>query len=239
MCWIDLMASDSKGSFNRMAANRYGLEAAVYLEELLNVLVQVKRKATHDSSGFFRLDRKYIQDRTTLTSGKQLKCDSMFSQLGFLDIDPNDPDRIVIKMSKLVQELSDESMPMKNGKPVKVKVEKAPVDKEGRIKGMIGNMSKHMESLVEDEDLRSAYRDWIAACVMTKTLNKISVEHFISDLSNFTNDKQKQIAEIRRHAEKAYNKFYPPTVSGSSTSITRARPQSESAELGEIVKIQL
>lgn len=235
MCWIDLMASDSKGSFNRVAAARYGLEAAVYLEELLNVLVQVKKKATHDSSGFFHLDRAYIQDRTTLTSCKQLKCDVLFSQLGFLESDPIDQDRIVIKMSKLVQELSDESMPMKNGKPVKVKPEKKPVDKEGKKKGMIANMCKHMETLVSDEDVRAAYRDWIASCVESNMLNKVTVEHFVQDLSAYTNDKNAQIAEIRRHAESAWRKFYPPKQSVTNRPATRILPKVKQADEAPLI----
>lgn len=234
MCWTDLITRDSKGCYNRTAAKLYGLAQAVYLEELLDVLVQVQKKQTYDpASGFFYLDRQYIESRTTVSTKDQVKYDKLFQSLCFLEADPNNADRIRFDMSRFVQALVDERLPTKqSGK--EIKAVKKTRDPEGKKNGMISNMSRHMESLVEDEDLRSAYREWISACVNNKTLNNIAVDHFIEDLGKFTNDKSIQIAEIRRHAEKAYNKFYAPTSVSGAAQQTRIRSTEKPAEIADV-----
>lgn len=213
MCnWIDLMAGSSKGSYNIAFAHAFGLQAAVYLEALLDVMVQVKRKGTYRQDGTFVLDRDYVRERTTLTADVQAECDKAFAKAGFLQLDPLDPNRIGIMMSKLMQtmiggKLSDVAPVPEVAKPKRVR------DPEAKKRGMVSNLVNHMLELEADEDLRREYADWIKSCVEQKTLNKIAVEHFIADVSGYSQDKQVRIREIRRHAEKAYNKFYAPTPS--------------------------
>lgn len=225
MCWTDLIAGDSRGGYNREVAKRYGLVAAVYIDELINVLVQVKKKETYDpETGFFKLNRHYITDRTTVTADSQYQCDKAFTSDGFLETDQFDPDKLRLNMANFVAVMSNDKVgEIKTVSNTEEKPKKRR-DPEAKKKGMIGTMCRFMETLVTDEDLKKAYTEWIAACIEQKTLTKVAVQHFIEDLNSFASDKNTQLDQIRYHASKAYNVFYKPHNNSVTRVVATSKP---------------
>ena len=85
-----------------------GFEVAAYWAELQSILKQVVKKQTADEKGFFSLDRDYLERETTLTLTKQLKCEEKLVSMGVLVKDPENPNRLTISVSNMVEIITDE-----------------------------------------------------------------------------------------------------------------------------------
>ncbi|MBO7079745.1 MAG: hypothetical protein J6W64_08065 [Bacilli bacterium] len=81
MSYYELMASDSYGRYNRKLMKLAGLNTAVYWSEILDIIIHVVKKKKFDENGFFKIDRKYIEDRTGLEIEDQLDCDAILENL--------------------------------------------------------------------------------------------------------------------------------------------------------------
>ena len=53
-----------EGRYNRKLVKLTNLNTAVYWSELLEIIEQVVRKKKFDDDGYFKLDRKYMEDQT-------------------------------------------------------------------------------------------------------------------------------------------------------------------------------
>lgn len=66
MAYVDLMSPEAYGQYNIKLATLTSLHVAVYFSYILKISDRVKTKARFDDEGFFRLDRKYVENKTTL-----------------------------------------------------------------------------------------------------------------------------------------------------------------------------
>ena len=167
---------------NKKLVKLAGFEVAAYWAELQSILKQVVKKHTADEKGFFTLDRNYVERETTLTVTKQLKCDEKLMSLGVLIKDPEDPNRLAISVSNMVEVITDED----TSKLKKTSSVKADA-KAAKIAGIKANMKKAI--LETDVELRAAYERWTDGMVESKGITKAAVQLFEETISKYTTDK--------------------------------------------------
>lgn len=154
---LDLLSADNYSSYNIKIANILGLNAAVYLNELLNINGKAVRKSkTRDN--IIVIDRKYIEKRTTLTRAMQLELDKGFIDINLLKYTAEDQDSIEIDMDVLISLVGANKATIKDIKSIlgsrkSSKKTKAEATKE-YLKGLV--VSTNIE-------LYNAYCDWIDA----------------------------------------------------------------------------
>jgi hypothetical protein len=177
---------------NKRLCKIVGFEVAAYWAELQSILKQVVKKKTADEHGFFTLDRDYVERETTLTITKQLKCEDKLVAMGVVVKDPENPNRLTISVSNMVEIITDEDT-KKLRKATKAAKDEAKVAK---VEGIKQNMKK---AIVEtDPELRAAYERWIdgmvdaANCRFTRAV----VQLFENTVTSYTPDKAKRLKII-------------------------------------------
>ena len=80
---IDLFATDNYGQYNIKIANLWGLETAVYLNEVININEKAVRK-NKVTTGFVVLDRQYLTERTTLSEEQQIEIEDKLAGIDIL-----------------------------------------------------------------------------------------------------------------------------------------------------------
>ena len=96
---LDLLSMDNYVSYNIRVAEIFGLHAAIYLSELLNINGKaIKKEKTKDN--YFKLDRKYIVKRTTISTTEQKKIDQELLAVGILKLG-EDPDTVTLDIASL------------------------------------------------------------------------------------------------------------------------------------------
>ena len=200
--YCDLLSSDNYGSFNIKLAKIANLETAVYWAELLNIIKKVLKKQKFDENGFFKLDRKYIEDRTTLTTEDQYNCDSALAQLGVLESEVDDKDQVRVNLELMTSILIDDDAKklVQIGKQLKVKKSTAAKNKVDAIKASM------KESIVEpDLSILEALKDWVEAIYANKNfLTKKVIETFQTTIKQYSNDKTVQLKIIELATIHAY-----------------------------------
>lgn len=177
---------------NKRLCKIVGFEVAAYWAELQSILKQVVKKKTADEQGFFTLDRDYVERETTLTITKQLKCEEKLVAMGVVVKDPENPNRLTISVSNMVEIITDEDT-KKLRKSTKAAKDEA---KAAKIEGMKETMKKFI--LEEDAEVRAAYELWIdgmidaANCKFTKAV----VQLFEKTVTEYTADKATRLKII-------------------------------------------
>lgn len=176
---------------NKRLVKLAGFEVAAYWAELQSILKQVVKKQTADEQGFFTLDRAFMERETTLTVSKQLKCEEGLVAMGVIMKDPDDPNRLAISVTNMVETITDEDT-TKLKKTGAVKKD----EKAAKIAGIKLTMKKAL--LETDLELRAAYERWVdgmidaANCRFTKAV----VQLFEKTVTEYTSDKAKRLKII-------------------------------------------
>lgn len=177
---------------NKRLCKLVGFEVAAYWAELQSILKQVVKKRTADELGFFTLDRDYVERETTLTINKQLKCEEKLVAMGVVVKDPENPNRLTISVSNMVEIITDEDT-KKLRKATKAAKEEA---KAAKVEGIKQNMKRFLTE--SDTEVRAAYERWIdgmidaANCRFTRAV----VEVFEKTVTDYTPDKSKRLKII-------------------------------------------
>ena len=177
---------------NKRLVKLTSFEVAAYWAILQSILKQVVKKQTADEQGFFTLDREYVERETTLTVNKQLKCEDKLIELGVLAKDTENPNRITISVSNMIEIITDEDT-KKLKKATKAAKEEA---KAAKAAGMKETMKRFIQE--QDTEIRNAYYQWIdgmidaANCKFTKAV----VQLFEQTVSAYTSDKAKRLKII-------------------------------------------
>lgn len=202
---------------NKRLVKFVGFEVAAYWAELQSILKQVVKKKTADEHGFFMLDRDYVERETTLTVTKQLKCEAKLVEMGVVAKDPENPNRITISVSNMIEIITDEDT-AKLKKTTKAAKDEA---KAAKTEGIKQNMKKALEET--DADLRKAYELWIdsmvdaANCRFTRAV----VQLFEKTVTEYTPDKSKRLKIIEIAT---INTYKDATWAIGRLSNTRSRP---------------
>ena len=180
--YLDLF---SELRLNKRLVKIAGFEVAAYWAELQSILRQVVKKRTADELGFFRLDRDYLEKETTLTINKQLKCEETLIAMGVVAKDPNNPNKLSISVSNMIEVITDED----NNKLKKPSVAVQKDAKLAKLNAIKFNMKKAL--LEPDLELRSAYERWIEGMMDSAScrFNRAIVQLFEKTITDYTQDK--------------------------------------------------
>jgi hypothetical protein len=184
---IELLTSDNYISFNIKAAHILGLTGAVYCSELFNIYNKAKRKAKITEDGFFKVDRKYIADRTTIQIEEQLTIDLNWVKLSIMEKKPDNQDSIKIDFQLLLSILSDNDIKLLSDVKKKLETKSPHGIKETKRQAICNNLKNGI--VCTNEELLAALRDWVDAIFANPSgyLSKKIIEIFQTTLNNYTN----------------------------------------------------
>lgn len=182
---FDLFSTDMYVSYNIKLAKILNLTAAIYISELINI----QRKAIEKEKlkdGFFKLDRKYIDNRTTLSKADQKDIDAKLKELKILSIGES-ADLLKLDLDVLTslilgdQEIVSEIVqPVKRGRPSK---------QESIVRQLKANIE------TTNGELKQAYEDWIdSVCAKNGWMTKIHVLEGQKAIDNYNKEKDLDLA---------------------------------------------
>ena len=176
---------------NKKLVRLAGFDVAAYWAELQSILKQVVKKQTADERGFFTLDRDYVERETTLTVTKQLKCEEKLISLGVILKDQDDPNRLAISVSTMVEVITDEDTTK-----LKKKSANSADAKAAKVAGIKATMKKAI--LETDPDLRAAYERWVDGMVDAQNckFTKAVVQLFEKTVTEFSANKADRLKVI-------------------------------------------
>jgi len=191
---IELFATDNYGRYNIKVAEMFGLETAVYLDEILNIYEKAERKQK-SSNGFFVVDRDYIFRRTTLKEETQIKIEDGLINVGI--IKRTEPCTIFIDLPFFANIIADATEDIHFG------IEKLlALKKKGKARTkkevQADNAKKEIHS--GDKGLDELLEQWVDAIVLKQGwINKITVREGQSKLLSFAIpdlEKAKEVAKL-------------------------------------------
>lgn len=232
-CYINIASPASYLSVNIHVAKMFGLNVAVYWSVVSEILDRVKDKKTVDQFGFFKIDRKYVTTKTTLTTKQQRDCDAILSESGIVLVDSTNADRISVNVGQMVSYIINSDVAIiSNVTPVVNKKAKSSASgktstklsdeqKEAKLQGMRNSVFKYITET--DPDLLSAYRNWIDSVVGNTKANGTTAKLFQESIDSYTTDKSVKIQLINYSALRAYIdsrwaiEYYERNISGRNT----------------------
>lgn len=222
MAYYDVLSAASYGRFNRKLAKMTNLQTAVYWSELLDIITRVVKKKKFDSEGYFKVDRRYIEDQTGISKEDQLQSDSILSELDVLEVSIIDENSIRVRLSTMEKLLiSDAVTVVENAKKKVSKIEKRSAA-EGKKIGIINRLKSNLLELEPNDSVRSMYAGWIDVVYDKGICKRSQLEIFINDINKYTDNPNIKIEIIKiattlgyRNAEWAINKFNPSSKIGT------------------------
>lgn len=200
--YLEVLAADNYISVNRKLAQLFDLKTAVYIAELSNIITKVYKKKTFDENGYFQVDRKYIEERTTISLEDQLICDSALTKVGVLEEAKEDSSRIRMDIGLLTSIITSEDATLLSSIAKKCKVSKV---KKSEAKVQAIRQSLKAGIVEADSDILNALYDWTDAVLDSKNfLSKRVIEIFQDQLNQYTSDKNTKIAIITLATVHAY-----------------------------------
>lgn len=192
---IDLLSMSNYVNYNVKVAQILGLDAAIYVSELLNI----NDKALHKNKvkgEYFTIDRMYIQSRTTFDETTQLSIEDKLVKLGIVVKDAKAPNDISLNITALTSIMMspDETLLKDISKIVKSK--SSP--KRTKAEAIKDTLKENITTT--NEELRAAYSDWIDS-VFAKDgwMSKkavVSAQGVVDDFSKFDLDVALKVVEI-------------------------------------------
>lgn len=182
---LDLLSTDNYISFNICLAKKFGLVAAIYLSEIIRVCEKATRKKAFNEEGYFKLNRNYVEDRTTISVKEQLDIDKVLMPLHIISKPKSNSDEMQFNadiLASIVME-ADEKL----DKDIKKIVSQTSKSRMSKREYQKENMKKFIQ--VSNDELREAYYKWLDGVFANPKgfLSGGAVEAFIQDIDNFSN----------------------------------------------------
>lgn len=205
MAYVDLVSSDGYGRYNRKFAKLAGLTAAVYWSEILDISTKVVKKKKFDDEGYFKVDRKYIEDRTTLTVEEQLESDSILTNIGVLEIKDLDPSMIRVQLRVFAELLIDDKVQPNESLKKKTKTSRSQAAANKKA-GIIITMKRCIPET--DPELRAEYESWVdSVYAASRFLTKDIINKFYTAVNNYTTDKKVKLKLLEEAITSGYTDF--------------------------------
>ncbi len=184
---IELLNSNNYISFNIKTAQIFGLNTAVYISELLSIYEKATIKNKLVDNEYFKLDRKYVFIRTTLSIEEQLRIDSKLMKTGILLKHQDNPDimKVDVKLFASVITNDDVSLLKDISKKLGGLAKKEP--RESKRQAIITALKNSIQC--SDYELLTALRDWVDAIFASPNgnyLSKASIKLFQETLNTYT-----------------------------------------------------
>lgn len=197
MACIDFLGRDARGEYNIALAKLLGLQTAVYVGVILDILFSVRKKVSFDEEGFWTLKRSYVEDMTTLTTEQQKSCEDALISVGVMDVSGN---KVRFRADVLLKLIGGEiSVPEETLKAIQHKVNSPKLTaSEKRMFGLIKCIPE------TDVELHQAYVDWVSVINDKGGANKVVIENFVRDVNNYTSDKNTKLRLIHIATQTGY-----------------------------------
>ena len=111
---LDLLRTDEYVSFNKKLAHIIGLESAIYINQVINIMGKAIKKDKLVDGGYIIIDRKYIYDQTTLDEDKQLKLEEKLIKLKLIVRDVENPNQIKVDIQLLADITTNDNVKINN-----------------------------------------------------------------------------------------------------------------------------
>ena len=186
---IDLLAQDNYISFNSNLAKILGLHSAIYLSEIMNINSKaIKKNKIKDNC--FTIDKKYIEERTTISIKEQEDIENNLIKIGILE--KNEEKGVLLNITVLTSILMNPDEKLITN--LKLSTKKKTTKAEAISNNLKGNI------LCKNQELRDAYEDWIDSVIakqgwMSKT-SVISAQNKIDEFTEKNLDLALKIIEI-------------------------------------------
>ena len=184
---IDVLNSDNYISFNITVAQLFGLVNAVYISELLNIQKKATTKKKLVDEKYFKLDRKYIFNRTTLSAEEQLQIDKALMKFDIVSKHKDDPDLVSFNVTNFLAIVTGEDPEDIKKVKKEMKSSTTKAKKETAKSIMIKNLKESIEC--SNYELLTALREWIdSICNNPKYgwLSKTAIKTFQDTLYDYT-----------------------------------------------------
>lgn len=214
----------------------FGLHSAVYVAELLNIYKKAKLKkkliTAVDGGEYFKVDRKYIADRTSLSVEDQLACDINLAKVNIITKYNNEADTIKFDVELFASLIADEDVKLVSKVIEKVRVDTPKATKATKQERIIQNLKEGI--ICSNHELLVALRGWIDSIFAGPSpyLSKRQIEIFQSIMNNYTKGdldlalKLVEIATIHTYKDcqwaiNLYEGKVPPKAATSSVRTTK------------------
>lgn len=187
---IELLNSNNYISFNIKTAQIFGLNTAVYLSELFKIYEKAMNKNKLIDDNYFKLDRKYVFIRTTVSSEEQIRIDEKMNVIGIIKKHQTNPDILKLDTKlyasiitsedvELLEDLSERfnTTPKKEKKSLK----------ETKTEKIVENLKNSISC--SDYELLTALRAWVDSIYANPKgnyLSKESIKLFQETLYSYT-----------------------------------------------------
>lgn len=201
---LDILSiTHNYGSYNVKLANLVGLEVACYFQVLVDALHQAVKKNKVNADGFFRIDRKYVCEKTTLSTSQQKQCDEILASAGLLLRHSDRNDLISMDLAAAVQLLQGNDSKLESD----IKASVAKIKLAEKNSNNVQFISQSLKNKIKetDFDIRNALFDWVDS--LQGKANATTVEVFERDLNNYTTDKNVKLKIIEIAAVNGYRLF--------------------------------
>ena len=184
---FNLLSTDMYVSYNVKLAKILGLNSAIYISELINI----NRKAIEKNKlkdGYFKINRDYIEERTTLNKADQKDIDKSLNELkiisigettDMLKVDMDVLTSLILGDKKIIDNLTPSNLP-KRGRPSKQDL-------------ILRALKSNIET--SNTELRQAYENWIeAVCAKNGWMTKVHVIEAQKTIDNYNKEKDLDLA---------------------------------------------
>ena len=186
---IELLNQKNYISFNIKTAQIFGLNTAVYLSELIAVYDKAKDKSKLVDNNYFKLDRKYVFVRTTLSLEEQLRIDAKLMTVGIISKHKDNPDTLKIDLKLYASIVSSDDVELLEDLAKRLGTVDKKSSKESKRQIIIKNLKDSIK--VSNYELLTALRDWVDAIYASPKGNYLSnqaVKLFVDTLLAYSKD---------------------------------------------------
>lgn len=183
---FDLLSTDMYVSYNIRLAHILDLNSAIYISELLNINRKAIEKNKLKEGGFFKLNRDYIEERTTLKKEDQKEIDTRLKSIKLIDIGESS-DLLKLNIDVLTSIILGEK------ELVATVVQTAKRGRPSKQEIVIRALKANIETT--NAELRQAYEDWIdAVSAKQGWMTKVHVIEGQNTLNNYNTTRDLDIA---------------------------------------------
>lgn len=184
---IELLNSKNYISYNIKTAQIFGLNTAVYIAELLSIYEKATTKYRVVDKEYFKLDRKYLFTRTTLSIEEQLRIDAKLMQVGILSKHQDNSDVLKMNIILYASIVTSDDVVLLEDLSKKLGGLAKKDQKESKRQAIITTLKNSIQC--SDYELLTALRDWVDAIFASPKgnyLSKASIKLFQEKLNEYT-----------------------------------------------------
>lgn len=204
---LDIMSPYNNLMINTKMIKIFGLSTAAYFSVLAEILPRVVQKKYDElaGTGYFTVDRGYIELRCGLTVEEQLAADAGLARAAVLISNPENPNQLSISMDNMFEILAEDDAKILDKIRKKAKTKKTD-EADAKRRGKIATFAGFASTLSHTPEVQEAYHLWITALVEGGkcAFSKTTVQLFHDTMTAYTQDPKTQVEILRQAAASGY-----------------------------------